>query len=406
MENYIVKYDAILHPTEAFFDYQKELLELYLEDYGEEHSQPIVNRMNDTVYIFDANPIDKMNFLKKHEHDIHDLSEQIKIEYEYYDYMREKKKIEKKYLPHYYEALASYHDFPIKRFYQELLDLDFESFSIENQALLKNDNIVSNVKEKILERQQKYLQMCKSFGATAVVDGFKVQHLLDMRKDMMWLMRSELIRKTKWGKKIQKKVYKEVGLKIDEKDLASLLYSKETASTSFFSNGNHSFVLCFFPIMKIDDICEIDVSFFHENRHVIESGKATCGIDAIYHSRYEMLNEVRTQKKAEQDAEKLKKIPLFSNQPISSDFFNAYAGLYPYSEEFINQYESLLDHIAIGDNIYLLEQLFGKDNLMEYSQYLTQLEEEYVLNQGELIEDTSVAKKYIYQLNQHYKSRQ
>ena len=55
--------ENILYPDEALDEYKKKLLEVYLEDYGEEYKDIIIKRMNNTLYLFDSNPKDTLRFI-------------------------------------------------------------------------------------------------------------------------------------------------------------------------------------------------------------------------------------------------------------------------------------------------------------------------------------------------------
>ena len=60
-----VNFDNILNPLEAWNEFRKYLVSLYIESYGEEYQELIEKRISDTYYMFDSDPIDTYNFFKK-----------------------------------------------------------------------------------------------------------------------------------------------------------------------------------------------------------------------------------------------------------------------------------------------------------------------------------------------------
>ena len=89
-----VNFDNILNPLEAWNEFRKYLVSLYIESYGEEYQELIEKRISDTYYMFDSDPIDTYNFFKKN-----NISLGIKfinrIEREYRNYISVKDKIDK-----------------------------------------------------------------------------------------------------------------------------------------------------------------------------------------------------------------------------------------------------------------------------------------------------------------------
>lgn len=92
----IINYDNILNPNEALESYIKNLVPLYIEDYGEENLNLVEDRIDKTLYIFDSLPVDEINFFAEHE-DLAEKSGRVKLAYEECrDFLKKKRRIENK----------------------------------------------------------------------------------------------------------------------------------------------------------------------------------------------------------------------------------------------------------------------------------------------------------------------
>ena len=69
MENTIIM-ENVLNPNKALEEYKSYLLTMYVKDYGEKYYDLIKNRMDNTIYLFDANPLENMKFLEENGEDI------------------------------------------------------------------------------------------------------------------------------------------------------------------------------------------------------------------------------------------------------------------------------------------------------------------------------------------------
>ena len=69
MENTIIM-ENVLNPNKALEEYKSYLLTMYVKDYGEKYYDLIKNRMDNTIYLFDANPLENMKFLEENGDDI------------------------------------------------------------------------------------------------------------------------------------------------------------------------------------------------------------------------------------------------------------------------------------------------------------------------------------------------
>ena len=165
--------------------------------------------------------------------------------------------------------------------------------------------------------------------------------------------------------------------------------------------------------MKFNEISEkiinsskfksLDRMFLHENRHIIEAGIDHVGINTHLGNKYQMLNEIRTEKHAIEDSEYFKNKVLWSNEEMPEHSYNGYEELFPYTHNFYEDNKDILDDIAINGKIDELEELYGEDSLNRYDYFLKDLSDLLSINHYKYksIEKEEEAKKLVYNLNRH-----
>jgi len=401
----VTNVDAIMHPHDAFLGYKKYLLWQYAEDYGEDKYHLVRERMNQTIYLFESPPSDKMQFINDHFNEITDYKAMLRIETEFQDYIKVKKKIDAQLRKKFYDRVAYHFHIGSDRIrYEELVDLDFDAFSLESLKLLNSETTDEKVKTQILQRQERYCEICRLYGLKPITDWRVISFLKRYENQLNSIEKKALIKHSKWGKRIQKEVNSQSKIKITPDVLAEIVFGKKTASTNTIIQGKEMTRLCYFPVMKVSGIGELDRLFFHENRHVVETDRNCSGIDNYQHSKYTLLNEIRTEKNAGVDSLAFTAIPLFSNAPMSAKHFNCYRAVFPYTEGFFEQYREELNDIAIENDIMKLEQLYGEDNLVAFNHYLSDIERSYIKNAGpsHLPVDQEKQKQLVFKLHESY----
>ena len=105
MENTIIM-ENVLNPNKALEEYKSYLLTMYVKDYGEKYYDLIKNRMDNTIYLFDANPLENMKFLEENGEDIFPNIKKIRTYLkEYKNFIKIKNALENKYYEDYYIIL-------------------------------------------------------------------------------------------------------------------------------------------------------------------------------------------------------------------------------------------------------------------------------------------------------------
>ncbi len=309
--------DNILQPKKALEEWKEKLLSLYQEDYGEKRRGLLEARWNQTIFILDANPKDKRDFLKRNKvRKLHYLQAQL----ECLDYQRKEKALE------------------------EAMHQEFKEY------LQDRHNIYSEYQINELWTGNRLLKY--KFGYNVVSDA------IEKRKELVQSKKESLIENTIWGRKLQKK-HPELTIP----QLAEIVLSDtDTASTSILKDKRGiTRTICFLPIMKNMPHASIDRMVLHELRHVVETGDNRIGLEDLRNPRYRLLNEIRTQKNAVRDE---RRCPILFGR-IDNDI-QSYYDLFVRKLEELDVYQDLFNEIAMtGDEKSYREILENINNRLQ-----------------------------------------
>lgn len=361
--------DHILHPNDILKESKKDLLQLYAESYGEEYSTSIESRMNHTLYLFDSNPIDTMNFIQEQQDHIDDFKLLNYYEKECLDYVKIKTKYDSQYQKKLYQVLSRYFNLP-RKMKKELLDLDIDSYSLKNISILKNPNSNQETINKIKKRQEKYLSECRKHNLIALTNPTFI-HLIEHEKSRLKKERDyKIIKHSIWGKRMIKRI-KMFFPYLSIQDISIMLNHDFIATNNNLTSENcYANSIVYFPLIESLKHKNLDHLFLHENRHVIESERNHCGLHDYATGKYSMMNELHTEDNAIQDSQKSHNIELWSNDSLAKESINIYEEMLLYTDGFFDNYRELLNHLAITGDVNLLEKKFGKKELEEFEQFL------------------------------------
>lgn len=400
-----VKYENILNPNEAWNEFKKYLIELYAEDYGEEYKDLITKRIDSTYYLFDSNPIDTYNFYKNNKIS-YGLKRMCRIEREYHNYLAVKDRIDKRLTAKYKDILSSFYNTLPGLLSDDFLMVDYEAFSFESMRKLHSVTTSEDNKNSILNRQKRYIDFCTLYGVKPITDMGVIDQMTKIKKELEYEEFKFLLDETIWGKRLKKDIFDKTGVHVDTKLLGSVMYdSKCCASVCQIPSNDGKFVrICYFPVMKNYGVGAVDKIFFHENRHVVESGINISGFSPACSGDYLLINELRTQENAIRDAHEFRRVPLFSNYADSPNFVNVYERLFEYSGPFIRNYLLLLNKLGINNAYNDLEYFFGRNNLMALESYLKEVDASLLAGFSDKI-DRNKQMMLTYYLDRHYSSR-
>lgn len=398
-----VKYENILNPEEAWNEFKRYLIELYAEDYGEEYKELITKRIDSTYYLFDSNPIDTYNFYKNNKIS-YGFKRMCRIEREYHNYLAVKDRIDKRLTARYKDILCGFYN--TVSLPDDFLTVDYEAFSFDSMRKLYSATTSEDNKNSILRRQKKYLDFCMLYGVRPITDIDTIDKMIKVKNELEYEEFKFLLDESIWGKRLKKDIFDRTGVHVDTKLLGSVMYdTKCCASVCQIPSSDGKFVrICYFPIMKNYGVGSVDKIFFHENRHVAESGLNISGFSPACNGDYMLINELRTQENAIRDAYEFRRVPLFSNYGDSPNFVNIYERLFEYSGPFIKNYLGLLNRLGVTNAYYDLEYLFGRDNLMALEGHLKEADTSLLAGFSDKV-DKNKQMMITYYLDRHYSSR-
>ena len=365
--------DNILRPNKSFLEYRDNLIDSYVEDYGMKNKDKIIERMNSTYYLFDSSPVYNFDFIRSNKTKLKNIPIYIKLLVEEIDFRLKGIKISRKFDEELYKEYANVYKTSIEKA-QELVDIDITPYSSESINILVNDSYGNDAKEIILKNQQEYVDECRNIGVSAVIDPEMIDYLIEKKERIYTNKLCSLITHSIWGDKITDDAL-DFDIEFMAEYMPLYLCQEENAFTtnrmcySDFEGLNHNFV--YLPLIENLDYGLLDHILHHENRHVIESDYNTVGLHVTSdNTRYYLLNEIRTERKAIKDSERLKNKILFGRKDVDIDFVQPYMEVAKYTGNLFTENEEFFDYIAFNGNISLLEKSFGKENLMKFEEFL------------------------------------
>lgn len=399
----INRVDNILYPDDAFDEYKNYLIEIYIEDYGEENYSKIKKRIDETYYLFDSNPEESLKFLDETNSSLLNLSRSIRIEIENSNYISCKKKIDKSLYYKFKEYLSNIFGISSRYIDENFLKMDFDAFSFKSMRKLHRGTDAE--KKEIEARQTAYIRTCELYGVKPVTSLFAIESIIHEKNRLDKLEKKMLVEETIWGKRIKKNIVKATGYNISSDILANLLFLRGCCACVINIPNPKGKIkrICVFPCIHNYYIGLTDVSFLHENRHVVESDKNFVGLHILKDDSYVFLNELRTEINAIRDSKRFIDSPLFSNRSMNSKYVSVYDRLLYYSFDFINDNLDVLNKLAINNDISGYEDLFGRVNLENFDNYLVEVD--CLFRDDSSLIDEEKGRKLVKKINNHFASR-
>ena len=396
-----INYYNINNPHKALERIINNLVSIYISDYGNEYEEIIKEKINNTIFIFDSNPIETKNFIGKNLDKIKDNRKLLKTEIEYLDYIKEKKKIEKEIKTVFLNYIKKYTYIDINIDKDKVYNLDFDSYSLENNIKLERDNTQLEEKEKILKRRKEYKLDYLEISMRPLTDWQQIEKIIKYKNSLELYKKIELIKRTKWGHRIKREILRNNKTELSDLQLANILFDDDNNATTsiIIDNDNNKKTICYMPLIHNVEKSSLDKILLHELRHVIETNDESIGISRISNQQYDTLNEIRTDKNALKDKLRLNNQTIFSDKKSNS----LYEALFAYTGDFFEEHKNVLDYIAISGKIELLEKLFNHDELILYDYYLHDIEEA-IINKKELPINEKIKEQLIKTLRSNYKN--
>ncbi len=380
-----VNYENVLYPEEAVLEYQSNLLDIYMEDYGEEHRDIIEERLRNTLYLFDVDPVETV--VKLYEHARGDAKLAKRMTDEACNFSRLESKAIRKFRKPYINLLSS--TFNVRRGAKKLLELDY-SFLLD-ETLSEEDKTIFDAE---------YRRTCKRLGISPI---YNIETIKALNSTMEMLNKNcdlYILENSLWGKRITAKVREKFGL-LPTSEILSILksatYPNLATTTQILSNTDDNIgSILYFPLVSLLEIGDIDHNFFHELRHAIETGDKGCGLKQMHGGPYRLIDEVHTEENAVNDLRRLQGMVLWAQD--EAKLKNSYQGLFHYVLYFFEENRDLLNYLALYNNTELFENIFGVSDLLQLEFFMEELlekimKDEDFYNFGEVFRGKRLIKK-------------
>lgn len=274
---------------ETFQSILSKVLPLYVQDYGEEKKDTIIQRFKDTIFILEGTPLDR-----KKAKSIKTLRERI----EYLDYIC----LYKKYLRIAQEEFKRY------------IELNYHLIPDSNSAKLWDIDFSPSCLEE--SKRGEYFLVCLSCGLEPITNNDQIYLISQYKKNIQQKMNIELIKNSLWGKRIHSLAPDLTSFQLEE----ILFDTVIAASTCVVETPTRMVKACYIPLDKLVDSPSLDRIVFHELRHVVETTETKSGLSVFANPQYDLLNEVRTEYNAMNDEKNLSLIFSRNNHKKQSKY--------------------------------------------------------------------------------------
>lgn len=277
----MIKYENIVNSDKVLENLKPQLLSFYEESYGSEFKEELEKRWNETIFILEGTPEDTKKLLSS----IKDKKRKFQLLLEYIDYMRVKKRLESR----------------MKDLFHKYYDEKIESIIGVSKEDLWNLDLYA-IEDEDEERIRTYQIQCMNLGISPLANELKLSLALYRKEELYLEMQDELIRSTRWGRRIQEKI----GF-IPVEQLSEIIFEEElAASTTVVSNFfGECTTICFIPLARLMNAPSLDRIVLHELRHVVETKGKRSGLTNFEYPELDPINEIRTEKNAIKDESRL-----------------------------------------------------------------------------------------------------
>lgn len=332
----------LVYPLEILNEKEKLLRNYYVEQYGEDMRQLIEKRENKTIYLFTSPPDVTFKYLVENDKYVIDWEYFSEVEEYYKDYIELEKEINEKRNRKLFYLFCNLHNISFKDY------------------LHKEDEILDLINNSFFDSC--YKEKCDDLGIKALTNKKVIETFNKKRDILVREANGSLITRSLWGQDIRKS-FLDMHIGIDDDVLCNII-GVDNDMIARCCNFRRV-IIVFVPMIKTYlNGGNVDRIFLHENRHAVESGDVI-GING--EDCLNILNEVRTEKHAIEDDNELPTI--FSKSKTENiDYY--YEKVFPCCEEILGKYSSLIDRCAIENNMSLLFDTFGREDICRYGKML------------------------------------
>lgn len=371
---------------ENYENNKSNLIEVFVEVFGENNRLEITNMINNTYINFTSLPNEDY-FYVMHNKSLFSEEDVKYVESRFNEYSEIKSKSQGIYInlinDYIKNNFSFVKDIELKgefskyrflfSFYDSMFDIGYIDFYSSKYMNLLNDEFVSiEVKNFIIEKQELFRSEMLDLGITfGTINSEVVDNYLIYRNNLKNEYKKYILKNTNFGKNISEELDKYY----DEKTLVFgtmdeiCFYPNPLSSVSIPLNENDKkFYYIKIPIVELINIGakSIDVSLIHELVHRLGRKDLFSGIE-VYdkendYVRNKYFDEVLTQKIAIKITKKAREKGIYIYNNLENDLIegeSCYEELFPLIGDFIDEHEELFFKLAFNNNGYELDNYFG-----------------------------------------------
>lgn len=359
--------ERMLNPKEHLDEIKECLINIYKEDYGEKNLPIIRQRINGTFMFFESPPNGCAEFISMNSSSFHNID---RYHEESIDYVNKMIELERRLTSELFTLYAiAFNLSPEDSLRLTARKEEFVNLPIENLLIGLNtpEKLFMECKTSDNKIWKQYIRKCDELGIRPIVDTEVIEELIRLKKQKERRDRSELITHTLWGQRINREFDEAMGNKIYPGTLSDIIYGPPCNIRINTENKN----LLYFPMTQQYYVGNLDATFLHEGRHMVEYDSNISASGLSYRQKkYPIFNELRVEKHAIEDNERTEVI--FSKEPYKKTIIATYRELLHFSDNFFTEYQHILDELAFKQNITQLEKIFGEQELGDYENFLSE----------------------------------
>ena len=354
-----------------------KIIQALIDHYGFEYSDIIKERFDKIYFDFSSKPEEEYIFVCSHEDEIsEEIKQSIYSKYEEYIKSDEKAREENnKRLINYIEEklsikisdmekisklhiLSAFTDYNLN---EGLID----SYSTESFKILKDPSKSATIKESIIRDQERLYNTLKLYDIDIKPTREIADAIIDYRNKLKSIHKMHIVNNS-YFIKLMNDIEDKISLRLQPGPLCDIFLTDNFTAYTIGGNGK------FYSIIKApllqhinNNVKSLDINIIHEIVHGIESNKNRTGIQINEKDGKvnNAINEILTEMSAKKITTKLHDMGIYIfDDPNNCKIFeqSVYEGLFPITEEFIGENESLFRECSINNNPEKLERTFGE----------------------------------------------
>ena len=361
--------EDLVFPFDTLQDKMKDIEKIYLEDYGSKYKNSIKLRQKNTIYLLNSTPDFEYDYLTKY--NLLPKIDEEAFTTEYEDFMTLKQKITTQKNNLIYLTLCKAFNIDPKQYQdklEEIISLPIALYGSNATYYSNNADIKVLALENLSAKKEAYLAKCQELKIKPLTYPDIIDKLQQQINSYELQAYNDLLLNSKYIADIQEYINNTLEINYNIQSLVQI-HTYPASCSYFYTPGPNIMRLVYVPLIKIfEEGYSVDAFFLHENRHCIETGLKGIGLEKLDTSfPYHILNEIRTEKHALED---LNRLPTIFKKAGKSSGYKNYITLI---NELIDANSLLFDDSAFNNCPELLELFFTKPSLEELETSLSNL---------------------------------